>query len=75
MKISLLHPAHNRVARADVAISEWLGKNSGLHAIEHIISIDDSDRHIVGYRRLAERGEPGPALALEWRGRRIPPNP
>ena len=55
MKISLLHPSRNRVARAEEAIAEWLGKRSGLHTIEYIISIDRSEGQKTEYRRLAER--------------------
>lgn len=55
MKISLLHPSRNRAAMADATIAEWLGKRSGLHPIEYIISIDTSDGQIADYRRLAER--------------------
>jgi hypothetical protein len=55
MKISLLHPSRNRVATADVTIAEWLGKRSGLHPVEYIISVDDNDGQIAGYRQLAER--------------------
>ncbi len=55
MKITLLHPSRNRASTADVTIAEWLGKRSGRHPIEYILSIDDSDKQIVEYRRLAER--------------------
>ena len=55
MKISLLHPSRHRAATADATIAEWLGRRSGLHPIEYIISIDASDRQIPEYRRVAER--------------------
>lgn len=55
MTISLLHPSRNRAATADATIAEWLGKRSGLHPIDYIISIDTSDDQIADYRQLAER--------------------
>lgn len=55
MKISLLHPSRNRAAPADAAVAEWLGKCSGRHAIEYILSIDDSDGQIAEYRQVARR--------------------
>src|SRR5262245_31078704 len=55
MKISLVHPSRNRAAAAEGAISEWLGKSSGLHTIEYILTIDKSDRQISEYRRVSER--------------------
>lgn len=55
MKISLLHPSRNRAAAADATISEWLGKRSGLHPVEYIISIDRDDTQTSAYRRIAER--------------------
>jgi glycosyltransferase involved in cell wall biosynthesis len=55
MKISLLHPSRNRAATAGAVIAEWLGKRSGLHPIEYILSIDDNDGQTAEYRRLAEQ--------------------
>lgn len=55
MKISLLHPSRNRAATAGAVIAEWLGKRSGLHPIEYILSIDASDGQTAEYRRLAEQ--------------------
>ncbi len=55
MKISLLHPSRNRAATAGDTVAEWLGKRSGRHEVEYILSIDRSDRQIAEYRRLAER--------------------
>lgn len=55
MKISLLHPSRNRAATADATVAEWLGKSSGRHPIEYIISIDRSDGQIAAYRQLAGR--------------------
>jgi len=53
MTISLLHPSRHRATRAGEAVAEWLGKRSGRHPIEYILSIDEDDRQMAEYRRLA----------------------
>lgn len=55
IRFSLLHPSRNRMELAARAMDEWMGRRSGDHAIEYILSIDDDDANIEGYRRLAER--------------------
>lgn len=55
MKFSLLHPSRNRASAADPAIAEWLGKQSGLHEVEYILSIDDTDSQIAAYQAIAAR--------------------
>lgn len=34
---------------------EWMGRSSGLHSIEYIISLDDSDGQLAEYHRIADR--------------------
>jgi glycosyltransferase involved in cell wall biosynthesis len=55
MLISLVHPSRGRVDRAAAAIDEWRSQAAGTHAIEHILSVDDDDPDLSGYRSLAER--------------------
>jgi len=55
MRFSLIHPSRNRVALAEQALVEWTGKASGRHDCEYILSIDDDDGDIEGYRRIAAR--------------------
>jgi hypothetical protein len=54
MRFSLLHPSRQRLAMAERAIVEWTGNQSGAHAIDYVLSIDDDD-DVAGYRALAER--------------------
>lgn len=43
MTISLLHPSRGRPQKALATFTNWMNKASGLHKIEHILSIDTSD--------------------------------
>lgn len=53
MRFSLVHPSRQRLFRADEAIREWRSQASGAHDIQHILSVDDSDPALRGYRGLA----------------------
>jgi hypothetical protein len=53
MKFSLVHPSRGRIARATEAIAEWRGRASGLHDIEHILSVDADDPDVERYRAVA----------------------
>ncbi len=43
MTISLIHPSRSRPAQALTTFEKWMSKASGLHKIDHILSIDLSD--------------------------------
>ncbi len=55
VKISLVHPSRGRVERAEAAAQEWASRARGPHAREHLLSVDDDDPALAGYRALAER--------------------
>jgi glycosyltransferase involved in cell wall biosynthesis len=55
MKISVLHPSRQRAATAGAAISEWLGKRSGRHSVEYLLSVDTGDEQLADYVQLAGR--------------------
>lgn len=52
MKISLIHPSRSRPERAKQTYNLWIGNASGLNEIEHILSLDFSDRHNEDYERF-----------------------
>ena len=55
MRLSLIHPSRQRVARAESALLEWTSKCSGLHDIEYILSVDADDPELPAYQSLANR--------------------
>lgn len=55
MKISLVHPSRDRVARAEEAAQEWWSNRSGDHTIEHIVSIDADDPARAAYATMTSR--------------------
>src|SRR4051794_3035839 len=55
IRSSLIHPSRNRLRMAEGAIHEWTTKFSGGNEYEYILSIDEDDDDIPGYRRMAER--------------------
>jgi hypothetical protein len=52
IRFSLLHPSRGRLALAATAIDEWAARHSGVHAVEHVLSVD-ADDDVDGYRRVA----------------------
>lgn len=52
MIISLIHPSRGRPFKAKQAIQKWIDKSTGVHEIEHIISLDTDDKRLHLYKKL-----------------------
>lgn len=55
MHFSLIHPSRQRLARAEAAIEEWTSHAGGRHTREYLLSVDEDDPDLPGYRALAAR--------------------
>lgn len=53
MTISLLHPSRGRSKKALSTFTKWKNNASGLHKIEHILSLDYTDNELHNYKLLS----------------------
>lgn len=51
MIISLIHPSRGRAKKAFDTYKAWLAKASGIHVIEHLLSIDSDDPQAESYQK------------------------
>ena len=52
MTITLIHPSRGRHNKAYDTFTTWLHRSSGLHKIEHILSVDSDDTQLNWYVAL-----------------------